>query len=170
MGGQNKTYQASKHHAVLKCLKTVFDCSSWCEHILRGPGRGGHWNHQAFEAPSRKLHEKLRVSDQDPCRGGIHHHLLHRHPGEPAAQWRTLQVRFTQQHRRFSGCRTSVVTHFSVLLTATVLLRRAPSQVGTVARPWSCGPPAATCWASAGDEDVQENRINQSATVLQLLF
>lgn len=109
----NKSQKKTSLASIMLCwnaLKPVFNGSSWCEHVLRGPGCGGHWNHQVFDAPSHKLHQNLRVSDQDPCRGGVHHHLLHRHPGEPAAQWRTLQVRFTQQRRRLSGCRASAVT------------------------------------------------------------
>lgn len=88
--------------------------SSWCEHVLRGPWRGGHWNHKAFYAPSGKLDQNLWVSHQDPRRGGLHHHLLRRHSWEPAAYWRILQVRSTQQHRWFSLCRVSIVGHTSV--------------------------------------------------------
>lgn len=72
---------------------SVVGHSSWREHVLRGPRHGGHWNHKAFRAPSGKLHQNLWVSHQDPCRGGLHHHLLRGHSWEPTAYWRILQVR-----------------------------------------------------------------------------
>ena len=67
-----------------------------CDGLLCGPRHCEHWDHEAPDASHRGARQELRFSGQEPSRGSLHQHLLHRHSWEPDAHRGILQVSLTR--------------------------------------------------------------------------